>query len=126
VHLESLPLTPNGKLDRKALPAPESDAYSTRVYEAPQDETESFLAEVWAELLGVERVGRHDNFFELGGHSLLAVRTMTRIREKIGVTVTLDDIFTHPTISELTDSLITMQLKEYATEDITRLINELY
>uniref|UniRef100_UPI000618099F AMP-binding enzyme n=1 Tax=Chromobacterium vaccinii TaxID=1108595 RepID=UPI000618099F len=74
VRLEGLPLTANGKLDRKGLPAPEASSYGVRAYEAPQDGTEAALAEIWRELLGVERVGRHDHFFELGGHSLLAVR----------------------------------------------------
>ncbi|RML44994.1 hypothetical protein ALQ97_05336, partial [Pseudomonas savastanoi pv. glycinea] len=69
VHLDELPLTPNGKLDRKALPAPEHDALITRGYEAPQGEIETTLAQIWQDLLKVERVGRHDHFFELGGHS---------------------------------------------------------
>ncbi|MGG5292458.1 hypothetical protein, partial [Pseudomonas shirazensis] len=69
LHLEALPLSPNGKLDRKALPIPDTEALHNRVYEAPEGETETLLAAIWSELLGVERVGRHDNFFELGGHS---------------------------------------------------------
>ncbi|WP_347906168.1 phosphopantetheine-binding protein [Pseudomonas purpurea] len=73
VHLDALPLSPNGKLDRKALPAPGQESVITRGYEAPVGETEIALARLWAELLNVERVGRHDHFFELGGHSLLAV-----------------------------------------------------
>ncbi|HEX8431133.1 MAG TPA: amino acid adenylation domain-containing protein, partial [Longimicrobium sp.] len=73
VRVDRLPLTPNGKLDTRALPAPEGGAYAARPYEAPNGETETLLAAIWAELLGVERVGRLDNFFELGGHSLLAV-----------------------------------------------------
>ena len=80
-----MPLTPNGKLDRRALPAPEADAFASRGYEAPVGETEQALAEIWAELLGVERVGRDDNFFELGGHSLLAVRVVSRVRQALGV-----------------------------------------
>src|SRR5215831_14297542 len=72
VKLETLPLTANGKLDRRALPEPDGGAYLRHGYEAPQNELESQLAGLWAELLGVERIGRNDNFFELGGHSLLA------------------------------------------------------
>ena len=85
VRLESLPLTSNGKLDRKALPAPGSDAYSTSAYEPPQGEIESKLAQAWAEVLKLDQVGRHDNFFDLGGHSLLAMRVMARVREALKV-----------------------------------------
>ncbi|WP_338077495.1 non-ribosomal peptide synthetase [Bradyrhizobium quebecense] len=74
VRLAALPLTVNGKLDRKALPGPADAAYALAAYEAPRGEVETMLAGIWAELLGVERIGRHDNFFELGGHSLLAVQ----------------------------------------------------
>ncbi|HEU4885333.1 MAG TPA: amino acid adenylation domain-containing protein, partial [Longimicrobium sp.] len=81
VRLQALPLTPNGKLDRKALPAPGGEAYAARAFEAPLGEVEEALAEIWAELLGVERAGRRDNFFELGGHSLLAVRMISRVRQ---------------------------------------------
>jgi hypothetical protein len=66
VRLVALPLTVNGKLDRQALPAPEDDAYAHRSYAPPQGEVETMLAQIWAELLGLERVGRHDHFFELG------------------------------------------------------------
>ncbi|MCG1019978.1 amino acid adenylation domain-containing protein, partial [Mycetohabitans sp. B4] len=79
VRLDAFPLTPNGKLDRRALPAPDDAALAHQAYEAPQGELETTLAEIWAELLGVERVGRHDSFFALGGHSLLAVRLMNRV-----------------------------------------------
>ncbi|WP_143483193.1 phosphopantetheine-binding protein, partial [Pseudomonas congelans] len=81
VRLEAMPLTPNGKLDRKALPAPDSDALISREYEAPQGEVETQIAAVWQDLLGVARIGRHDNFFELGGHSLLAVSLIGRMRQ---------------------------------------------
>ncbi|MCZ4093238.1 phosphopantetheine-binding protein [Ensifer psoraleae] len=101
VRLEALPLTPNGKLDRKALPAPDDDAYARRVYEAPQGEIETALAAIWAELLGVERVGRHDNFFELGGHSLLAVRLLARLTQALAVELPLATLFAKPTLADL-------------------------
>jgi len=96
IHLEALPLSPNGKLDRKALPEP--DAVEARVYEAPQGETETLLADIWQELLGVEQVSRHDNFFELGGHSLLAVTLTSRLREQ-GLEADVRALFDHPTLA---------------------------
>jgi hypothetical protein len=82
VMLPSLPLTPNGKLDRRALPAPDASAVVSRAYEAPLGEVEEAIAQVWQELLGLERVGRHDQFFELGGHSLLAIQVVSRLRQR--------------------------------------------
>ncbi|MCK9799773.1 amino acid adenylation domain-containing protein, partial [Pseudomonas sp. MAFF 302030] len=98
VHLEALPLSPNGKLDRKALPAPGLEAAIVRDYEAPQGETEILLARLWAELLNVERVGRHDNFFELGGHSLLAVSLIGRLHQE-GMEADVRALFEQPTLA---------------------------
>ncbi len=100
VRLDALPLTPNGKLDRKALPAPESGAHVVRGYEAPQGEVEEQLAAIWAELLQVERVGRHDNFFELGGHSLKAVTLIERMRRQ-GLQGDVRAVFGAPTLAGL-------------------------
>ena len=105
VRLEQLPLTPNGKLDRRALPAPEGDAYAARAYEAPLGETEEALAGIWAEVLGMERVGRHDGFFELGGHSLLAVQVISRMRQALGVEAELGQMFTHPVLADFAREL---------------------
>jgi arthrofactin-type cyclic lipopeptide synthetase C len=104
VRLEELPLTANGKLDRKALPAPEGDAYAVKRYEAPVGEIETRLAEIWAEMLKVERVGRHDNFFELGGHSLLAVKLMERMRQQ-GLHADVRALFATPTLAELASTV---------------------
>ncbi|HEX2081774.1 MAG TPA: amino acid adenylation domain-containing protein, partial [Longimicrobium sp.] len=101
VRLDAFPVTAGGKVDRRALPAPEGDALATRGYEAPVGETEEVLAEIWAEVLGVERVGRRDNFFELGGHSLLAVRVISRMRQVLEAEVVLAHIFSHPTVESL-------------------------
>jgi natural product biosynthesis luciferase-like monooxygenase protein/amino acid adenylation domain-containing protein len=101
VSLHSLPLTPNGKLDRKALPAPDTDAYAVQNYEEPQGETEILLARIWAEVLKLDRIGRRDNFFELGGQSLLAVQLMGRIQQALYREVRLADIFAQPTLDKL-------------------------
>jgi aryl carrier-like protein len=106
VKLESLPLTPNGKLNRKALPAPEGDAYVMRQYEAPQGTTEELLAGIWAKLLHLDRVGRNDNFFELGGHSLMAVTLVERLAQA-GLKADVRALFTTPTLAELAASFDT-------------------
>ncbi|WP_153785031.1 non-ribosomal peptide synthetase, partial [Pseudomonas sp. EMN2] len=103
IHLDSLPLAPNGKLDRKALPAPDANLQQ-RPYEAPQGRTEALLAGLWAELLGVEQVGRHDNFFALGGHSLLAVSLTARLRLE-GLQVDVRTLFGQPTLAALAATL---------------------
>ncbi len=100
VRLEVLPLTANGKLDRKALPAPEGEAYARGEYEEPRGEVEIALAEVWQQLLEIERVGRNDNFFELGGHSLLAVTLIERMRRK-GLRTDVRTLFSTPRLWEL-------------------------
>jgi amino acid adenylation domain-containing protein/FkbM family methyltransferase len=100
VRLEKFPLTPNAKVDRKALPAPELAAYPARGDDRPQGEVETMLAEIWAEVLKLERVGRHDNFFETGGNSLLAIRLIQRMRRS-GLEVDVRTLFAMPTLSEL-------------------------
>ncbi|HYH82550.1 MAG TPA: amino acid adenylation domain-containing protein [Longimicrobium sp.] len=113
VRLDSLPLTPNGKTDRAALPAPDDDAFARRGYEAPEGETETALAEIWADVLRVERVGRHDHFFELGGHSLLATRLLPRIRQGMDVEIELSDVFESPVLSVLAERILDAQLAQF-------------
>ncbi|MEQ1539220.1 MAG: amino acid adenylation domain-containing protein [Sphingorhabdus sp.] len=98
VRLETWPLTRNGKLDRKALPVPEEVAYARRVYAAPEGEAEQMLAQIWSELLGIERVGRYDDFFELGGHSLVAVSMIHQLRRK-GLHADIRALFTTSTLA---------------------------
>ncbi|MCG1056170.1 alpha/beta fold hydrolase, partial [Mycetohabitans sp. B5] len=106
VRLDAWPLTPNGKLDRRALPAPDDAALAHQAYEAPQGELETTLAAIWAELLGVERVGRHDSFFALGGHSLLAMRLINRVRTALGVDLAIRTLFEAPTLAGLARHLV--------------------
>ena len=99
VTLDAFPLNANGKVDRKALPAPDGDAYLSRAYEAPVGEIEQALAQIWSEILKVEQIGRHDHFFELGGHSLLAATQIARIRQVLGVEVPLKELFAQPELA---------------------------
>ncbi len=98
VRLDALPLLPNGKLDRRALPDPD-DAAAREEYTAPATPTERELAEIWAEVLGAERVGATDDFFSLGGHSLLATRMISRVRRAFAVELPLRALFEAPTVA---------------------------
>jgi thioesterase domain-containing protein/acyl carrier protein len=102
VSLEELPRTPNGKLDRRALPEPSGDRPELEQgYVAPQSPLEEKLAGFYADLLGLERVGRDDDFFELGGHSLLAVRLFSLIDRKLDVKLPLAVLFEGGSVAEL-------------------------
>lgn len=105
VRLDKLPLNVNGKVDRRALPAPELSAFDIGAYEAPQGEIENQLADVWQELLGIPRIGRHDNFFELGAHSLHVLQLLMRTRERGDLGISVKDVYNYPTIHELTRRL---------------------
>ncbi|MBR0960067.1 amino acid adenylation domain-containing protein [Bradyrhizobium japonicum] len=104
VRLDALPLTPNGKVDRKALPEPEDDAYARGRFEPPQGDVEQIVAKVWAELLGVDQIGRSDHFFELGGHSLLAVRMLERL-QRYALRTDARTLFAKPVLADFAASL---------------------
>lgn len=112
VVLDQLPLTENGKIDRRALPTPQSDDLAVREYIEPVGPIETKLARLWAEVLGVERVGSRDRFFELGGHSLLAVSLLERMRQE-GLRADVRGLFKAPdlaALARLTEEVVEVEL----------------
>jgi acyl carrier protein len=109
--LKALPLTASGKIDRLALPAPDRRA-GQPTYVAPRTPTEVALADIWAEVLGLERIGVEDNFFELGGHSLNGLQMIAEVRDRLGVDVPVQALFEAPVIREFA---------EYATPKVLAL-----
>ncbi|WP_369831828.1 amino acid adenylation domain-containing protein, partial [Mycobacterium sp. E796] len=103
VALDALPLTVNGKLDARALPAPEYEA--TDRYRAPSNPTEEILAGIYAQVLGVDRVGVDDSFFDLGGDSLSAMRLVAAINTGLGAGVAVRAVFEAPTVAQLATRL---------------------
>ncbi|GAB3899451.1 non-ribosomal peptide synthetase [Spirosoma agri] len=106
VSLPELPVTPNGKIDRNALPKPDSALRSSdKGFAEPTTEAEKLITDIWAEALGLGRIGIHEDFFELGGHSMIAVQVMTRLEKETGRRLPLSTLLTYPTIHKLAQLL---------------------
>ncbi|MEG4011368.1 MULTISPECIES: non-ribosomal peptide synthetase family protein [unclassified Microcoleus] len=105
VVLKALPLTPNGKIDRQALPAPSIAANFTDTFVGPRTPGEEILAEIWSQLLNLQKVGIHDNFFDLGGHSLLITQLLAKVREIFQVELPLRVLFEAPTVAGLAEKI---------------------
>ncbi|GHG93821.1 non-ribosomal peptide synthetase/type I polyketide synthase [Streptomyces lanatus] len=127
LELDSLPLTANGKVDRRALVVPEdlSDDDAPR-HEAPGTPIEQTVADVWASMLGVERVGLHDNFFALGGDSLLAMRSVIRLRKELDVEVPIRALFDSPTLRDVAavvEDQILAELEDMSEEEAEAMLS---
>ncbi|MBI1890864.1 MAG: non-ribosomal peptide synthase/polyketide synthase [Burkholderiales bacterium] len=105
VRLDAMPLTPNRKIDRLGLPKPSMADDENIVQVAPRNPMEESIAAIWSEVLGLEHISVNRNFFEIGGHSLLAVQVVARIKDKLGLPLTIKDLFTHTTIESLAEFL---------------------
>jgi acyl carrier protein len=106
IALEKFPLSPNGKVDRKALPAPGPvSSQLTSSYVAPRSPMEKLIADIWAKVLRLEKVGVHDSFFDIGGQSLLMVQVQFRLCEALKTNLSIVKMFQYPTISSLAKHL---------------------
>ncbi len=118
VVLSALPLLPGGKPDRAALPAPVAERAGAGTADVefvePDTPTEDVIAGIWAEVLGLDRVGVRHDFFALGGHSLMATMVASRLRSAFGVSVRVRDVFAHPTVAELADAVEQLLIEEIA------------
>ena len=111
LFLDSLSLGPNGKLDRRALPAPDLNRPGVEeAFVAPRNSVEETLARIWADVLGLERVGIDDNLFALGSHSLIATQAISRIRTAFRVELPLRAVFENPTVAGLARQIINAQV----------------
>ncbi|MEV0927650.1 phosphopantetheine-binding protein, partial [Streptomyces spongiicola] len=118
--LEAVPVNANGKVDRRALPAPgllDSDAHVP-----PRGPVEEAVAEIWADLLGVQ-AGAHDNFFHIGGNSILAIRLISRIQQEYGIDFAVRTVFEGPTVAQLAAVVEERVAAEVAALSDTELLN---
>ena len=126
VFLDALPLTPNGKVDRRALPIPDgSRPELEEAFVAPRTSIEKAVAGIWAEVLGVERVGANDNFFELGGHSLLATQVMSRVHATFRLELPLRTLFETPTVAGLAVEITKGRVKNGDMADVVASLESL-
>ncbi|RNF82344.1 non-ribosomal peptide synthetase [Montanilutibacter psychrotolerans] len=125
VVLAQLPMTPNGKVDRRALPAPDSDASESDAFVAPRNAEEEVLTGLWAEVLGRERVGIHDDFFDLGGHSLLATQLITRVNKAFGGEVPLRLLFEAPTVAAFSERLLQHRMDDVDDDALAGMLDQL-
>jgi amino acid adenylation domain-containing protein len=125
VALDALPLTPNGKLDTAALPAPATPTVAEGTYVAPRTDAEALVAEVYADILGVEKVGAFDDFFALGGNSLRGMRAMARIRAEVDVDLPMRALFSSPVVADLAariEALIAAELDGLSDAEVAALL----
>jgi acyl carrier protein len=123
--IDALPFTPSGKVDRRALPEIGAVAAGRRdEYVAPRNETEQGIAAIWAEVLGVERVGIRDDFFELGGHSLMATQVIARVRSTYEAQIPLHLLFATPTVEALA-AAVAVNRPSTADEEVEDLLAQL-
>jgi acyl carrier protein len=126
MFLPEFPLVPNGKLDRKSLSEPDYSRPELETpYVAPSTSFEIELANLWAAVLGLDRVGIHDNFFDLGGHSLVATRVVSQVIKNFQVEIPIRSLFESPTVAEMAAVIEAHQGGKVGEADLERMLAEL-
>jgi hypothetical protein len=124
VMMEALPLTPSGKVNRQALPAADHTTVE-KTFVAPRTPVEKILAVIWAEVLGLERVGVHDDFFELGGHSLAVTQIISRVVEHLNLELSVRSLFETPTVADMAIVVTQAQAKKTGAKNLAPLLADL-
>lgn len=126
VFLDTLPRTANGKVDRRALPKPDGKRPALETpFMVPRTPVEVALADIWADVLGLEKIGIHDNFLELGGHSLLATLVISRVIKAFGVELSVPSLFQSHTVAEMAIVIAQNQAQQAHEADVERILEEL-
>jgi len=125
IFLESLPLSSNGKVDRDGLPQPDGTRPEVEtIFVTPLTAVEKTLAEIWAEVLKLEKVGIHDNFFDLGGHSLAATRLISRVIQEFHFELPIKALFESPTVAAMSALIMQHQENQAGRDDLERILSE--
>ena len=126
VWLETFPLTATGKLDRRALPVPDKKrpVLATPFVEARMP-VEKNLVDIWAEVLGLDRIGIHDRFLELGGDSLLATQLISRVLAEFRVRLALKALWEAPTVAEMAEAIVHCQAEQLDEQELNQILEEL-
>jgi hypothetical protein len=115
VFLDQLPKTSSGEVDYSNLPATNQPSSQPAEMIMPRSATEKILAQIWAEVIGIEEVGVHDNFFDLGGHSVLVTQVALRIRNVFNIDIGLRPIFERPTVAALAETIESLLVEEISS-----------
>lgn len=126
IALDHIPLTQRGKVDRGALTAMAACTAPTgESYVAPRTPMEQALTEIWTEVLGIDKIGTHDDFFDLGGHSLMAIRVVSRIHQALGLELSVQILFNHPTIHALAEQIFEREIALLGENELADMLLEL-
>jgi amino acid adenylation domain-containing protein len=125
IMLDAMPITSNGKIDRRALPIPERSRPLDTRFVSPRNEVENILADIWSEVLLIDRIGVNDEFLDLGGNSLAATRVLSRVFKRYQLELPVQSLFQSPTIAEMAEVITQSRARKLNEPDLSRILAEL-